>query len=127
MPGMTEFDPTEWPKFIELPGFTRAWAALDLRDEDLWALQASILEGPDRHPVISGTGGLRKVRFARPGGGRGKSGSYRVCYACFLGDGAIVLAMVYGKGEQSDLTTAQRKEITAALRAIGEQLKGEVP
>ena len=124
---MAAFDRTEWPKFIELPGFTRAWAALDLRDGDLWALQASILEGPDRHPVVSGTGGLRKVRFARPGGGRGKRRSYRVCYACFLGNGVIILAMVYGKGEQADLTAAQRKEIAAALRTIGEQLKGEVP
>ena len=76
---MAVFDPTDWPKFIELPGFSRAWAALDLGDRDLWALQASILEGPERYPVISGTGGLRKVRFARPGGGRGKRGSYRVC------------------------------------------------
>ena len=124
---MAAVDPTGWPKFIELPGFTRAWTALELRDGDLWALQTSILDGPDRYPVVSGTGGLRKVRFARPGGGRGKSGSYRVCYACFLGDGVIILAMVYGKGGQADLTAAQRKEIAAALRAIGEQLKGEMP
>lgn len=124
---MAAFDPSEWPKFIELPGFTRAWEALELRDGDLWALQTLILAGPDRHPVVSGTGGLRKVRVARPGGNRGKSGSYRVCYACFLGHGVIILAMIYGKGEQADLTAAQRKEIAAALRAIGEQLKGEVP
>ena len=123
---MVEFDPTEGPKFVELPGFTRAWATLDLGDGDLQALQAAILAGPDRHPVVSETGGLRKLRFARPGGGRGKSGSYRVCYACFLDDGVIILAMVYGKGEQADLTAAQRREIAAALRVIGEQLKGEV-
>jgi hypothetical protein len=123
---MDEFDPSEWPRFIELPGFTRAWAALDLGDGDLLALQAAILDGPDRHPVVAGTGGLRKVRFARPGGGRGKSGSYRVCYACFLDNGAIILAMVYGKGEQADLTATQRRAIAVALRAIGEELKGEV-
>jgi hypothetical protein len=123
---MAEFDPTEWPKFIELPGFTRAWAALDLGDDDLSSLEAAILEGPDRFPVVTGTGGLRKIRFARPGGGRGKSGSYRVCYACFLDNGVIILAMAYGKGEKSDLSAAERKGIAAALRVIGEQLKGEV-
>ena len=32
--------------------------------------------------------------------------------------------MVYGKGEQADLTAAQRKDISAALREIGEQFKG---
>jgi hypothetical protein len=119
------FFPSDWPKFIELPGFSRAWTALDLGDEDLLALQTAILEGPDRHPVIAGTGGLRKIRFARPGGGRGKSASSRICYACFLDSGVVVLAMVYAKGEQSDLTAAQRKQIAAALRVVGEELKGE--
>ena len=38
----------------------------------------------------------------------------------------MVLAMVYGKGEQADLTTAQRKGIAAALRVIGEQFKGRL-
>jgi mRNA-degrading endonuclease RelE of RelBE toxin-antitoxin system len=123
---MGEFDPTQWPKFIELPGCSRAWSALGLDDGDLTALQTAILNGPERHPVVSGTGGLRKIRFVRPGGGRGKSGGYRVCYACFLVDGVVILAMVYGKNEQADLTAAQRKDIAAALRAIGGQLKGEV-
>ncbi|MFI5455868.1 MAG: hypothetical protein ACHRXM_10495 [Isosphaerales bacterium] len=123
---MTEFDPTEWPKFIELPGFTRAWTAVGFGDSDLLALQAAILAGPNRHPVVPGTGGLRKIRFARPGGGRGKSASYRVCYACFLDNGVVVLAMVYEKGEQADLTAVQRKDIAGALRVIGEKLKGEV-
>jgi hypothetical protein len=123
---MAEFDPDHWPKFIELPGFTRAWASLGLSDDDLTALQVAILDGPNRYPVVPGTGGLRKIRFARPGEGRGKSGSYRACFACFLDNGVVVLAMVYGKGEQSDLTTAQRRNIAAALRVISEQLKGEV-
>ncbi len=48
----------------------------------------------------------------------------RVCYACFLDNGVVVLAMVYGKSEQADLTAGQRKDIAAALRVIGEQLKG---
>ena len=94
---MAEFDPAEWPKFIELPGFTRAWTSLGLSDVDLTALQGAILEGPNRYPVLSGTGGLRKIRFARPGEGRGKSGSYRACYAGFLDNDVVVLAMVYDK------------------------------
>ncbi len=122
---MLEFHLDEWPIFIELPGFTRGWTALDLDDDDLRSLQAAILEGADRHPVVPGTGGMRKIRFARPGQGRGKRASYRVCYACFLDNGLIVLAMVYGKGEQADLTPAQRKDIAAALRLIGQQLRGE--
>ena len=71
---MAEFDPAEWPRFIELPGFSRAWAALGLGDGDLTALQALILEGPNRHPVVSGTGGLRKVRLR----GRARAGASAV-------------------------------------------------
>ena len=67
---MPDFGPSDWPKFIELPGFKRAWASLGFRDDDLVALQSAILAGPNRHPVVSGTGGLRKIRFARQGEGR---------------------------------------------------------
>jgi len=123
---MAEFDADNWPKFIELTGFTRAWESLGLSDDDLTTLQTAILDGPNRYPVVSGTGGLRKIRFARPGKGRGKSSSYRVCFACFLNDGVVILAMVYGKGEQADLTMAQRKNIAAALQVISEQLKGAI-
>ena len=123
---MSEFDPSEWPRFIELPGFTRAWTSLGLSDSDLTTLQTAIVDGPNRHPVVPGTGGLRKIRFARPGEGRGKSGSYGACYACFLDNGVVVLAMVYGKGEQPDLTMAQRRSISAVLKLISEQLNGEI-
>ncbi len=110
-----------------MPGFTRAWAALGLHDADLRALHPAILSGPERHPVVPGTGGLRRRRFARPGERRGKSGAYRVCYAAYLHEGIVVLAMVYGKNEQADLTETQRKDIAAALRILGEQLRGRVP
>jgi hypothetical protein len=89
-------------------------------------LQTAILDRPSHGPVVPGTGGLRKIRFARPGQRRGKSGSYRACYACFLDNGIAVLAMVYDKGEQSDLTMAQRRSIAAVLNVISQQLKGEI-
>jgi hypothetical protein len=34
--------------------------------------------------------------------------------------------MVYGKGEQPDLTMAQRRSISAVLKLISEQLNGEI-
>jgi hypothetical protein len=116
------FEQAEWPKFVELPGFTRAWMSLGLGDDELRSLQAAILGRPLDHPVIAGTGGLRKIRFARPGRGRGKSGAYRACYACFLDNGVVVLAMVYGKSEQADLTGEQRRSIAAVLSSIHKQL-----
>jgi hypothetical protein len=37
-----------------------------------------------------------------------------------------VLAMVYDKGEQPDLTMAQCRKIAAFLKGISQQLKGEI-
>ena len=42
---LEEFLRDERPIFIELPGFTRSWMALELGDDDLQALQEAILEG----------------------------------------------------------------------------------
>ncbi|GAB6276395.1 MAG: hypothetical protein SAMD01599839_09350 [Rectinema sp.] len=44
--------------------------------EELCELQNYLLEYPEACPVVSGTGGIRKVRWTREG--RGKSGGIRV-------------------------------------------------
>jgi hypothetical protein len=36
--------------------------------------------------------------------------AYRACYACFLEDGVVVLAMVHGKGEQPNLARRSAKK-----------------
>ena len=38
-----------------------------LPEPEIARLQQSIAERPDAHPVIVGTGGIRKARWARPG------------------------------------------------------------
>lgn len=54
------------------------WDALGVNDDDLRRLEFDIMMKHDKYPVIQGTGGLRKARFAFEH--RGKSGSVRVCY-----------------------------------------------
>ena len=41
------------------------------------ALERELIDSPDKAPVIEQTGGLRKLRFAPPGSGRGRRGAYR--------------------------------------------------
>ncbi len=41
-----------------------------LAEDDLAWLEYSLAVNPDVHPVIAGTGGVRKMRFARPGMGK---------------------------------------------------------
>ena len=57
--------------FIETRLFTKL--VLDyLSDEDYAALQAALMQHPESGPVIPGSGGVRKLRWAAPG--RGKRG-----------------------------------------------------
>ncbi|HZW80292.1 MAG TPA: hypothetical protein VFF50_07470, partial [Candidatus Deferrimicrobiaceae bacterium] len=48
------------------------------RWDDYGALQEAIMRDPDAGPVIPGSGGVRKLRWAAQG--RGKRGGYRVIY-----------------------------------------------
>jgi hypothetical protein len=73
--------------------------------------------------VIEGTGGLRKLRYASPGSGQGKRGSYRVCYAYFPAFGTIALFVAFGKNERSDLTAAEARATAAALKSFEAELR----
>ena len=66
--------------------------------------------------VIKGTGGLRKVRIARPG--QGKSGGARVIYYYHGGNKPILLMLIYGKANQENLTDAQRAHLKRHVDAI---------
>ena len=57
--------------FIQTREFSRNWDKLGFKDEDLRKLELELLENSDLHPVIKGTGGLRKIRI--PFANEGKS------------------------------------------------------
>jgi hypothetical protein len=68
-------------------------------------------------------------RFASLGRAKGEARAVPIgpaSPAFWMDNGVVVLAMVYGKGEQADLTMVQRRDIATALRVISEQLKGEL-
>jgi hypothetical protein len=115
---MTGIEPSRWLRIVQTGVFIRKWSSLGLDDDDLIALEGEILKGPERHPVIRGTGGVRKIRFTRPGAARGKSGAYRVCYAHFARPGMVFLLTVYGKSERENLTKAEQDAIGAVRRHI---------
>ena len=82
-----------------------------------------IMAGPDRHPIVKGAGGLRKLRFGRKDSDRGKSSAYRVGYVFFQSYSIVLLVTVYGKGEKSELSMEDRKAITHSIGLIEEQLR----
>lgn len=62
---------------------------------------AWIANNPNSGPLIPGSGGLRKVRWSRPG--MGKRGGARVIYYSALPQGRIWLLMAYTKAKYDNL------------------------
>jgi len=65
--------------FVELPAFERNRSAY-LTDEAFRDLQNAMLKNPEAGDVITGTGGLRKVRHGDATRGKGKRGGLRIIY-----------------------------------------------
>ncbi|HET6762943.1 MAG TPA: hypothetical protein VFH27_04700 [Longimicrobiaceae bacterium] len=100
-------------EFIETPVFCRQVdAALD--HDEYRELQWALVARPELGPVIRGTGGLRKMRWAP--GGRGKSGGVRVIYYWAVSEQVIYLLLMYAKNEQGTLTAAQEKLLRALVQ-----------
>ncbi len=95
--------------FIEAQGFSDDWRDLGLGDDELQALQIAIMIGPKKAPVIPGTGGLRKLRFAPTRWKRGKRGTARVLYVLFPEFGIVLLVAAYDKSERDDMPLAYRR------------------
>lgn len=90
---------------------------LDL-ETDLWDLQNAIMRNPEASPVIQGTGGLRKLRFAPRHWRTGKSGAIRVCYVYFQPWWTVLLVMAYGKNRKDTLTADEKHGIAQYIRVI---------
>lgn len=108
-------------EFIELPYFTSRWKALGLTDNDLRRLEEELLYDPEAGPVIVGTGGVRKMRFAFDN--RGKSGSLRVIYIDFKVFERIYLLNAYSKNEKDNLSIKERAELKALVKQLEETIK----
>ena len=71
---------------------------------------------PDAGGVVPGTGGVRKVRWSRPGAG--KRGGVRVVYFNRLADGQIWLLLIYSKSVRdnvpAELLRLLKQEVTDA-------------
>jgi mRNA-degrading endonuclease RelE of RelBE toxin-antitoxin system len=104
--------------FVYSPRFVREWDRLRLTDEDLRVLEKAIWKAPDAAPVMRGTGGLRKIRFAPPSMHRGKSGATRVGFAYFRTKAAIIVVAIFSKNEASNFTDAERAEIEKWLKLM---------
>jgi hypothetical protein len=99
-------------RFVETPIFTKIITRLD--EEAYRRLQIALILRPEQGPIIGGTGGLRKVRWAKPGSG--KRVGLRVIYYWAPNERAFYMLYAYAKNEQGDLTPAQARRLGQLVR-----------
>lgn len=96
----------------------------NLMDEDeRAAMEFYIACGPEDHPVIAGSGGFRKARWARQGGG--KSGGFRVIYFFIAPPDQVFMASIYAKSRKQTLTAADRNVLAILAGEIKRAAKGD--
>ena len=118
------FKPADFLEFIYTRIFDRVWRQLGLNDdEDRWLLEAAIMLDPKGWPVVSGTGGGRKMRFAPPDWPTGQSGALRAIYRHYEGFHVSAVAIVYPKGVKDDLSKNEKKSIKKAFEEIEAELR----
>lgn len=91
---------------VETASFLRRAAEAGMTDLERFELVNLLAENPAMGDLIKGTGGVRKVRFARKGAG--KSGGYRVITFYHSETLPVFLLTVYAKGAKVNLTQAER-------------------
>lgn len=108
--------------FYETKHFIKNSSKL-LGDEGREALQRCLADNPKAGDVIPGGGGIRKLRFARPG--MGKRGGVRVIYYFMDKRGLVTLLTLYAKSNQENLSPRELKLWAEAVEAINQTLEDE--
>lgn len=80
-----------------------------------------IARNPEAGDIISGTGGVRKLRFAIQG--KGKRGGVRVIYYYYNDRNPVLLFTVFGKNEKSDLTEKEKNILYETVQKIKKEMK----
>jgi len=99
--------------FIETSNFTKHIGSY-LSDDEYLGLQKFLLIHPDAGPIIRGTGGVRKLRWAIQGGG--KSGGVRIIYYWQVAENEIWLLTIYGKSERDTIPAHILKKIAEEIK-----------
>jgi hypothetical protein len=107
--------PEDWLHFVHFPYFLARWRELRFSDDDLRLLEMLIMVAPLQAPVVQGTGGLRKLRFARSDTNRGSSGGARVGYAYFPEFDVVGVFAVFSKDQQDNFTAEQKQQISSSI------------
>ena len=108
--------------FVELPAFERHRSNY-LSDEAYRGLQNEMLKDPEAGDVITGTGGLRKLRYGDATRGKGKRGGLRIIYYWWDPKKQFWLFTLYDKDELGDLSPKEKAILKTLLKQELEERK----
>jgi len=107
-------------EFIMTPVFDKNWKSLRLTDDDLKAIQEYLLKNPGAGDMISGTGGLIKLRWSMFD--KGKSGGVRTLYVDFMKQEKTIFVNCYGKSQKDSISDAEKAMYKNLISQIGKEL-----
>ena len=87
-----------------------------LSEEERGDLIAYLSLRPTAGDIVQGTNGVRKLRWARSGGG--KSGGYRVIYYFHSEIMPLYLLTVFGKNEKSNISDKEKQILSKVVQQI---------
>ena len=102
---------------VELPEFLRRARNL-LSESESQLLVRYLARFPLAGHLIEGTGGVRKLRWAREG--MGKRGGVRVVYYFHSERIPLYVLTVFAKNERADLSMAERHELAKLVKRLVE-------
>jgi mRNA-degrading endonuclease RelE of RelBE toxin-antitoxin system len=109
-------------EIVSLSGYESQVSAL-MDENERVAMEFFIACTPEDHPVIAGTGGFRKARWARSG--KGKSGGFRVIYFFIAEPGRIYMASIYAKSRKQTLSAGDQNVLAKLAANIKRAVKGD--
>ncbi len=81
----------------------------------------TVAADPEVGDILAGTGGVRKFRIAKEGGG--KSGGVRVIYYYYDTRSPIVLITLFAKNEKGNLSKQERNELAQWVAALKRSMR----
>lgn len=99
--------------FIESSVFQRVLPAY-LSDDEYAELQEYLIRHPDAGEVVPGSGGVRKLRWARPG--MGKRGGLRVIYFVRYQPQEFWMLTLYAKAKFDNVPAHVLKQLLEVFR-----------
>ncbi len=108
--------------FIETPIFTKLVTDL-IPDDEYRKIQLALVLRPEAGKIITGIGGLRKIRWKS--GSSGKRGGLRLIYFWDVAEDRIYMLLIYKKSKQEDLTPNQLKilrNLVTPIKQLGPKI-----